>query len=126
MAVAVVFGLYASGASAQSVAEGERFTTGISDKNPVDDLQEETSPIAGPIYFFSAIKNDADRAKAQHVWTRGEEHLFTANFNIGRNMKDGWRVNSSINGARLKSGDKISVSVVVDDKVIKVKELKIK
>jgi len=84
-----------SGSVAKSV-----FTTGIVDREPVNDLDSVSTDIK-QIYFFTDIRNMSGN-RVTHRWLHGGETRAEVSFNVGGPR---WRVHSSKNLAPERVGD---------------------
>jgi hypothetical protein len=78
-------------AAAEAVPEGSvarsTFTSGIQDREPVDQLTEVTTP-SGKIYFFTELR-DLDGQTVQHRWLYQGQVVAEVAFNVGGSR---WRV----------------------------------
>lgn len=103
----------AAGQQDEGVKEVARatFTTGIENREPVENITEYYPAPGGIIYFFTEIRNMQDTT-AYHVWHKNGEEVYRFAANIGGPR---WRTNSSMKAENFKTGDEITVEVLGGD-----------
>ena len=108
--IAVLCSVVVFTAFAQAEKEVSRytFTTGIENREPVDEITSFT-PVEGTnLYFFAELKNMQDTS-AKYIWYKNGESIYEFNTNITTAR---WRAASSMKAGHFKAGDEVKVEVV--------------
>lgn len=93
-----------------SIANAEitgQFTTGVENRNPVDNLESITKIDSARITFHTVL-TELNGMRVFHVWKNGSNEIYRHTINVG---SDRWRVWSSISLDHVAPGDTINVEV---------------
>lgn len=100
----------------QPIVSRHSFTSGISDREPVDTLKSYiiSDNNTDTIYYFTEITGMQDKA-VKHIWYKNNEIVYERKIDI---KGPRWRYPTSMKTSHFKSGDIIRVDVVGSDGII--------